>query len=129
MSHYQYLQIRIGAAAPTEEEAAALFAPERVRSCIQTIENLRKCLFRKWAGSANLVQQTFSLGCMFAQPIVDTFMAGIMFMQVVTYFTYQRNDKWWTKCIVIFASIISIIMTVYLWFFGQYLFVQVNNPT
>lgn len=61
---------------------------------------------------------------MFAQPIVDTFMAGIMFMQVVTYFTYQRNDKWWTKCIVIFASIISIIMTVYLWFFGQYLFVQ-----
>lgn len=50
-------------------------------------------------------------------------------MQVVTYFTYQRNDKWWTKCIVIFASIISIIMTVYLWFFGQYLFVQVNNPT
>lgn len=75
MSHYQYLQIRIGAAAPTEEEAAALFAPERVRSCIQTIENLRNCLFRKWAGSANLVQQTFSLGCMFAQPIVDTFMA------------------------------------------------------
>ncbi|AFR96011.2 hypothetical protein C343_04125 [Cryptococcus neoformans C23] len=96
MSHYQYFQIRSGAAAPTEEEATALFAPER----------------------------TFSLGCMFAQPIVDTFMAGIMFMQVVTYFTYQRSDKWWTKCIVIFASIISIIMTVYLWFFGQYLFVQ-----
>lgn len=47
-------------------------------------------------------------------------------MQVVTYFTYQRNDKWWTKCIVIFASIISIIMTVYLWFFAQYLFVQVR---
>ncbi|WVQ90000.1 hypothetical protein IAS59_003776 [Cryptococcus gattii] len=93
----RYLQIRGGgAAAPTEEDAAALFAPER----------------------------TFSLGCMFAQPIVDTFMAGIMFMQVITYFTYQRNDKWWTKCIVIFASIISIIMTVYLWFFAQYLFVQ-----
>ncbi|KIR72205.1 hypothetical protein I310_04259 [Cryptococcus deuterogattii CA1014] len=97
MSHYSYLKIRRGgAAASTEEEAAALYAPEK----------------------------TFSLGCMFAQPIVDTFMAGIMFMQVVTYFTYQRNDKWWTKCIVIFASIISIIMTVYLWFFSQYLFVQ-----
>ncbi|KIR64152.1 hypothetical protein I314_02937 [Cryptococcus bacillisporus CA1873] len=47
MSHYNYLQIRGGAAAPMEEDAAALFAPER----------------------------TFSLGCMFAQPIVDTFMA------------------------------------------------------
>ncbi|WVQ81179.1 hypothetical protein IAT38_003301 [Cryptococcus sp. DSM 104549] len=90
------LQARADLPVPTEPEAVAAFAGNEV----------------------------FSLANMFAQPLCDTFMAGILFMQAVNYFSYQRIDKWWTQGVVIFTLMMSIIFTVYLWYFSQYLFVQ-----
>ncbi|KAK1922535.1 hypothetical protein DB88DRAFT_512054 [Papiliotrema laurentii] len=66
----------------------------------------------------------FSLGCMFAQVVIDTFFAGVLTMQVINYCKYQRGDKWWTKFVVVFAIALNAAITVYLWVFIQYLFVE-----
>lgn len=38
-----------------------------------------------------------------------------MTMQVYQYFKYQRNDRWWTKGVVIAAATINLCITVYIW--------------
>ncbi|ORX39034.1 hypothetical protein BD324DRAFT_679539 [Kockovaella imperatae] len=73
----------------------------------------------------------FSLGCMFAQVCVDSFFCGVLTMQgksfipsIYSYFKYQRRDSWWIKSVVITTAIINLVVTIYLWYFISYLFVQ-----
>ncbi|KAL7421246.1 hypothetical protein Q5752_004131 [Cryptotrichosporon argae] len=69
-------------------------------------------------------QATFVLGCQLASLIIDNFLAGVLFMQVATYFWFENEDKWWTKGVVIWAAILNTVVTIYYWVYLQYLFVQ-----
>ncbi|ORX37665.1 hypothetical protein BD324DRAFT_578511 [Kockovaella imperatae] len=66
----------------------------------------------------------FSLGCMFAEVVIDTFLAGILTMQVWTYFKYQMGDARWIKFIVIATAALNAGVTAFIWYFIQYLFVE-----
>ncbi|ORY26229.1 hypothetical protein BCR39DRAFT_470528, partial [Naematelia encephala] len=71
----------------------------------------------------------FSLGCMLVQPIIDSFFGGVLAMQVISYFTYQRKDRLWTKTVVGVVAFINLCITCYIWashfstYFSAYLFV------
>ncbi|GFZ47459.1 hypothetical protein JCM24511_05203 [Saitozyma sp. JCM 24511] len=69
-------------------------------------------------------QAHFMLGCQMAPLIIDTFLAGVLAMQVNTYFTYQSGDRFWVKCIVAYTAMMNVVVTVYYWVFSQHLFVE-----
>ncbi|KAK4688515.1 hypothetical protein P7C73_g1595, partial [Tremellales sp. Uapishka_1] len=80
---------------PTEAEAAAALAPNGY----------------------------FTAGCIYASIIIDTFLAGIFFMQVVSYVSYQPNDRWQTKAVVAWTAVLNIVTSIYNWIFTSNLFV------
>ncbi|ORX39035.1 hypothetical protein BD324DRAFT_618300 [Kockovaella imperatae] len=68
-------------------------------------------------------QANFMLGCQFASLVLDTFLGGILVMQVHQYFAYQKNDKLWTRCVVGWTFLMNILVTCYYWSYISYLFV------
>ncbi|KAK6904377.1 hypothetical protein I203_105189 [Kwoniella mangroviensis CBS 8507] len=66
----------------------------------------------------------FMLQCQMASLIIDTFLAGVLLLQVISYFTYQRNDKLFTKAVVLWCSLWSFTITCYYWVYMSYLFVD-----
>ncbi|KAK1922537.1 hypothetical protein DB88DRAFT_495467 [Papiliotrema laurentii] len=66
----------------------------------------------------------FMLGCQFASLVLDTFLAGVLMMQMHKYFSFQKDDKWWTRAIVIWTAIMNTVVTCYYWAYMSYLFVD-----
>ncbi|KAL7421247.1 hypothetical protein Q5752_004132 [Cryptotrichosporon argae] len=84
-------------AAPTEAEAAALFAPTK----------------------------HFSLACMYAQLVIDLYLCGVFSMMVANYVSHQwKRDALSTKAVVLGAAAMCFICSAYLTWFISYLFVD-----
>nr|XP_019009759.1 uncharacterized protein I206_05319 [Kwoniella pini CBS 10737]OCF48540.1 hypothetical protein I206_05319 [Kwoniella pini CBS 10737] len=66
----------------------------------------------------------FMLRCQMSSLIIDTFLAGVLLLQFITYFMYQKDDKIWTKCIVLWCTLWSFGITFYYWAYMSYLFVD-----
>ncbi|WWC64099.1 uncharacterized protein I303_106706 [Kwoniella dejecticola CBS 10117] len=66
----------------------------------------------------------FMLQCQMASLIIDTFLAGVLLPQFITYFMYQKDDKLWTKGVVLWCSLWSFAITCYYWAYMSYLFVD-----
>ncbi|WVN87781.1 uncharacterized protein L203_102976 [Cryptococcus depauperatus CBS 7841] len=96
------------------EAAAVVFAKETQIAGFN--ETAAAALFAKDA--------TFLLRCQMASLIIDTFLAGVLAVQVFTYFQYQRNDKWWTKLVVGWSCTWTFVITVYYWVYISYLFIN-----
>ncbi|ORY26227.1 hypothetical protein BCR39DRAFT_589745 [Naematelia encephala] len=69
-------------------------------------------------------QAEFMTGCQLGSVITDTFLAGILVMQVYQYFKYQPNDRKWTRAVVIFTSAMNVVITIYYWVYTRYYFVE-----
>ncbi|KAI9636663.1 uncharacterized protein MKK02DRAFT_45369 [Dioszegia hungarica] len=76
------------------------------------------------AAAAFVSQQRYVLGCMFAPLIFDILLLGVFLMQVYTYFTYQKNDRWITKAVVLTVLFINLCFSGYHTYFIQWLFVE-----
>ncbi|WVQ81359.1 hypothetical protein IAT38_003482 [Cryptococcus sp. DSM 104549] len=72
-------------------------------------------------------QKKFLLQCQFTSLVIDTFLAGVLLMQIVTYFQYQKTDKWWTRTIVAWSCLWTLTITVYYWVYISYLFIDNNG--
>ncbi|EIW67138.1 hypothetical protein TREMEDRAFT_65007 [Tremella mesenterica DSM 1558] len=69
-------------------------------------------------------QAQFLLACQFASLVLETLFAGILAMQVYTYFKYQWNDKLSTKILVAWVAIMNLVVSIYYWVYISYLFVE-----
>ncbi|RSH95326.1 hypothetical protein EHS25_000413 [Saitozyma podzolica] len=68
--------------------------------------------------------ELYTLRVMFAPIIVDLFFAGVLAMQLMSYFSYQKGDRWWVRATVITVAVINYSFTGYLIFLVQNLYVQ-----
>ncbi|ODO01575.1 hypothetical protein I350_06395 [Cryptococcus amylolentus CBS 6273] len=76
------------------------------------------------AAAAFESQALFLLRCQYASLVIETFLAGVLVMQLWTYFQYQKMDKIWTKAIVAWSAAWTMVITVYYWVYLSYLFVD-----
>lgn len=61
---------------------------------------------------------------MFAPLVFDILLLGVFLMQVYTYFTYQKNDRSYTKAVVLTVLFINLAFSAYHTYFIQWLFVE-----
>ncbi|ODN95719.1 hypothetical protein L198_04337 [Cryptococcus wingfieldii CBS 7118] len=76
------------------------------------------------AAAAFESQALFLLKCQYASLVIETFLAGVLVMQLFTYFQYQKTDKLWTKAVVVWSAVWTMVITVYYWVYLSYLFVD-----
>ncbi|TYJ54085.1 hypothetical protein B9479_005271 [Cryptococcus floricola] len=76
------------------------------------------------AAAAFAPDAVFLLRCQYASLVIETFLAGVLVMQLFTYYQYQKSDKIWTKLIVGWSAAWTMVITVYYWVYLSYLFVD-----
>ncbi|KAK4687635.1 hypothetical protein P7C73_g2474, partial [Tremellales sp. Uapishka_1] len=64
------------------------------------------------------------LSCVYSSLVIDTFLCGVLVMQVANYRAHQFKDGWPTLLVIIWGVGLCVGVTGYIWYFIQYLFVK-----